>query len=88
MDTGLRDGGYDWARRFDNAAAAHLVDSPADIAALEAHPDYPLAVPTPDHYIPLLYFAGLGSAATTSVDTLISGYSYGSLSMTAYTLGV
>ncbi|WP_458695188.1 4,5-DOPA-extradiol-dioxygenase [[Mycobacterium] appelbergii] len=87
MDAARPDGGYDWAQRFDDAAGARLLGSPADVAGLDAHPDYPLAVPTADHFIPLLYFAGLASAAEDSVDTLISGYTYGSLSMTAYTLG-
>ena len=81
------DSWYDWAQRFDEASAAQIADSPADVATLDAHPDYSLAVPTPDHFIPFLYFAGIASAGTDSIDTLISGFSFGSLSMTAYTLG-
>lgn len=88
MDPRLSDSGYDWAQRFDEAAAARLLDSPAEVATLDAHRDYALAVPTPDHFIPFLYFAGIASASTDSVDTLVSGYTYGSLSMTAYTLGL
>lgn len=88
MDPGLSDAGFDWAQRFDDAASAQLLDSPAEVATLDAHRDYALAVPTPDHFIPFLYFAGIASASTDSVDTLVSGYTYGSLSMTAYTLGL
>lgn len=87
MDAELPDGGYDWAQRFDDAAQAVIADSPADVATLDGHADYALAVPTPDHFIPFLYFAGLASAGTDSVNTLVRGYTFGSLSMTAYTLG-
>ncbi len=86
MDIARPDDGYDWAQRFDDAAREQVLDDPAEILTLDAHRDYPLAVPTPDHFIPFLYFAGLASAATTSAEVLISGYTFGSLSMTAYTL--
>jgi len=51
------------------------------------HSDYELAVPTPDHFIPLLYLAGLAAADGTALDPLIRGYSMGSISMTCYGLG-
>lgn len=57
--------------------------------ALEAHTDYAAAVPTPDHFIPMLYFAGLAGAAddsTRTVEAIVSGYTYGSLSMSSYLL--
>lgn len=86
MDATRPDDGYDWAQRFDEAAREQVLDSPGDILTLDAHRDYPLAVPTPDHFIPFLYFAGLASAASTPAEVLVSGYNFGSLSMTAYTL--
>jgi 4,5-DOPA dioxygenase extradiol len=84
----LVDGGYDWAQRFDDAARSRMQTAPSEIAALDAHPDYRHAVPTPDHFIPLLYLAGLAGVSTEDVDVAIDGYTYGSLSMTAYTLGL
>jgi 4,5-DOPA dioxygenase extradiol len=89
MDWGLVDEGFDWAQRFDTAAKERMLSDPTEVAALDAHADYRLAVPTPDHFIPALYFAGLaGAAQDEAVDVLIDGYAYGSLSMTAYTLGL
>ena len=84
----LVDDGYAWAERFDQAAKARVLSTPGEIATLDAHPDYRHAVPTPDHFIPLLYLAGLADASPDPVDVLVDGYAYGSLSMTAYTLGL
>ena len=81
------DGGFDWAHRFDDAAREHLTTSPAGIIGVRDHADFHDAVPTPDHFIPLLYIAGLAGAADSTADVLVDGYTYGSLSMTAYTLG-
>ena len=78
--------GFDWAHRFDDAARAALTGVPAGLAKLEGHADYRQAVPTPDHFIPALYFAGLAMAAARPAHVLIDGYALGSLSMTSYTL--
>jgi 4,5-DOPA dioxygenase extradiol len=43
------DSGFDWAHRFDDAVAARLAEDPAQILELASHPDFALAVPTPDH---------------------------------------
>ncbi len=80
------DSGFDWARRFDEAVRESMTGSPGDVIALQDHPDFQNSVPTPDHFIPLLYLAGLAEAQGSTVDTFVEGFAYGSLSMTAYTL--
>ena len=77
---------FDWAERFDDAAAAQLADDPAAILKLVEHADYALAVPTPDHFIPLLYLAGL-AADGGEVEPLVRGHALGSISMACYGLG-
>jgi 4,5-DOPA dioxygenase extradiol len=78
--------GFDWARRFDDAARTALTEKPAEAPGLRRHPDFALSAPTPDHFIPLLYIAGLAGAANRPLESLIEGYAFGSLSMAAYTL--
>jgi 4,5-DOPA dioxygenase extradiol len=87
-DPRLAETGYDWAQRFNEEAKARMVSEPTEVATLDGHPDYRNAVPTTDHFIPLLYLAGLAGAAGGGAHELIDGYAYGSLSMTAYTLGM
>ncbi|HEY8058246.1 MAG TPA: 4,5-DOPA dioxygenase extradiol [Acidimicrobiales bacterium] len=81
------DAGFDWAQRFDEDARVAMTSTPGEIGRLRGHADFAAAVPTPDHYLPLLYLAGLADAAGTPAEILIDGYAYGSLSMTSYTLG-
>ncbi|MGD0442214.1 MAG: 4,5-DOPA dioxygenase extradiol [Acidimicrobiales bacterium] len=81
------DAGYDWARRFDDDTAEVMTSNPAGLAAIEGHGDFSAAAPTPDHFIPLLYLAGLASASNETAHVLVDGYAMGSLSMTSYTLG-
>ena len=80
------DAGFDWAQRFDDATRDVLANDPADVLELTEHPDFALAVPTPDHFIPLLYFAGLVAEAGTTVQPFVDGCTLGSLSMTSYAL--
>jgi 4,5-DOPA dioxygenase extradiol len=87
VDPSQETSGFDWAHRFDEAAMACLLESPGDAARLVEHPDYDLAAPTPDHFIPALYFAGLAAADSAEVTVLVDGYLAGSLSMTSYGLG-
>jgi 4,5-DOPA dioxygenase extradiol len=81
------DAAFDWAQRFDDAAARQLAEAPGDVLNLVEHPDYEAAVPTPDHFIPMLYLAGLAAAEGEALDPLVRGYAMGSISMTCYGLG-
>ncbi|MGZ4669540.1 MAG: DODA-type extradiol aromatic ring-opening family dioxygenase, partial [Blastococcus sp.] len=88
VDWSVPEQGEPWAQRFDEAARELMVSVPADAAALQTHPDFRRAAPTPDHFIPLLYLAGLARAAGRPAQVLVDGYAYGSLSMTSYTVGM
>jgi 4,5-DOPA dioxygenase extradiol len=81
------DGAFNWAERFDQAVVEQMSVDPAAILKVAEHPDYQLAVPTPEHFIPLLYAAGLAAAGEGSAQPLVQGYSLGSISMTCYGVG-
>ena len=81
------DSGFDWAERFDDAAQAQLATDPGEILRLVDHPDFALAVPTPDHFIPLLYIAGIAAESGEAMEPFLKGYAMGSLSMTCYSAG-
>ena len=77
-----------WAQRFDEDAKARMLDDPVAVTRLDGHRDFRRAVPTPDHFLPLLYLAGLADTSGQGADVLVDGYTYGSLSMTSYTIGM
>lgn len=77
---------FDWARRFDEETRRVMTATPADVVKLADHRDYALAEPTSEHFLPLLYVAGVAKAAGTQAKVLVDGYAMGSLSMTAYTV--
>jgi 4,5-DOPA dioxygenase extradiol len=81
------DAAFDWAERFDEAVVQQMATDPGDILKTLEHPDYDLAVPTPDHFIPLLYLAGVAAEDGGKADELVRGYAMGSLSMTCYGVG-
>jgi len=86
IDWHLPGQGTPWAHRFDDDVRAIMTHDPSELGVASAHGDFAFAVPTPDHFLPLAYVAGLASAANTPTRTLIDGYEMGSLSMTAYEL--
>ncbi len=80
--------GFDWNQRFDGAARTVLADDPGEVLRLVDHADFDAAVPTFDHFIPLLHVAGVAAATGETLDELVQGYAYGSLSMTCVGVGV
>ena len=78
---------YEWATRFDADVQRYLKNG--DYQALVdygSHPDGKLAVPTPDHYLPMLYVAG-SRLDGDDLTILVEGIDLSSVSMTAFTLG-
>lgn len=84
----MPDGGFAWARRFDAMARDIMGERPGDAVLLPNDDDFPMAAPTPDHFIPLLYFAALADEANEGAAELVDGLAYGSISMTAFAIGI
>ena len=80
--------GYDWAHRFDDDVRHIMTQSPESLQSVQGSDDYQLAVPTPDHFLPLAYVAGVASATNNPVSTFAEGCTMGSLSMTGYRVDV
>jgi 4,5-DOPA dioxygenase extradiol len=81
------DTGYPWARSFDDSVREVMTTNPGNLPDIQRHQYFSAAVPTPDHFIPLLYLAGLAAGDGIAGEVLVHGYAMGTLSMTAYTLG-
>lgn len=79
---------YDWAQRFETEATGLLLSG--NVAPLinyeKLGPDADLSIPTPEHYLPLLYV--LGTQQTNEAISLpVSGIEGGSISMLAAKIG-
>lgn len=88
IDWARRDQGFDWADRFDASVRQTMTTAPGLLLAAPDHPDYARAVPTPEHFLPLAYLAGLCEAAGEVAQPFAEGRVFGSLSMTSFTLGM
>ena len=83
-----REGAFDWGVRFDAEVKRIMTSAPKEILAISGRtPDYALAVPTPEHFLPLPYLAGLCEQAGEAAEVLIEGGALGSITMTSYLLG-
>jgi 4,5-DOPA dioxygenase extradiol len=76
-----------WARDFDAWVAARV--EALDVAALAAYreraPHADLAVPTPEHFDPLLFVVGAARAGER-VETIADGFEHANLSMRSFAL--
>ncbi|HEX7892260.1 MAG TPA: 4,5-DOPA dioxygenase extradiol [Ramlibacter sp.] len=87
IDRQRRDNAYDWGERFDAKVKEIMTMDPARLPEVLRHPDYAAAVPTPEHFLPLAYLAGLCCAAGEPAVPFVEGGVMGSLTMTSYVLG-
>lgn len=77
---------YPWASRFEDfVRKCLLAGDHAPLIAYEEHPDSRLAIPTPDHYLPLLPVLGAGGSSRAAI--LCDGIDGASVSMLSVRLG-
>jgi 4,5-DOPA dioxygenase extradiol len=76
---------YDWALRFDECMRDCLIngDHTSLIDYERLDPEALLAVPTPDHYLPLLYVLGANQPGD-DLRFITEGIELGSISMLAF----
>jgi 4,5-DOPA dioxygenase extradiol len=75
------------AQRFDAEIARALESGDSGtLIDYARHPDAALAVPTPDHYLPMLYPAAL-RAQDERFTWIAEGLEFGSLSMRSFRIG-
>jgi 4,5-DOPA dioxygenase extradiol len=79
---------FDWATRFENEAKAHLLarNHQPLIAYESLGRDAQLSIPTPEHYLPLLYVIAL-QRPDEQITFPVSGVDGGSISMLAVQVG-
>lgn len=82
------DTGYDWANDYDARVRDILLSHPSEIWQVVQHPHFRRATPSPDHFWPLVQFAGLADATHETAAVLEEGVIGGSISMTCFTVGL
>ncbi|HJW55227.1 MAG TPA: 4,5-DOPA dioxygenase extradiol [Burkholderiaceae bacterium] len=87
VDWHLADQTYDWAQNFDSQVRQIMTTRPEDLLNVVSHTAYAAAVPTPEHFLPLAYLAGLSAAAGKPADVLVEGGTMGAITMTSFVLG-
>jgi 4,5-DOPA dioxygenase extradiol len=79
--------GEPWAIEFDEAVKSLAEgNSPARVIETLDRSDAHLSVPTPEHFLPVAYIAGLAEVAGVPLRTFVAGCEMGSLSMRSFVL--
>jgi 4,5-DOPA dioxygenase extradiol len=79
--------GPEWASRYDAMIQAYVRQGDDQaLVQYERHPDSELAVPTPDHYLPLLYAVGLRQN-DDAAQVIVDGLDLACVSMTSIRFG-
>src|SRR5262252_7053248 len=87
MDRSLQGEGPAWASRYDAMVQRYVHDGDDEaLVDYERQPDAELAVPTPDHYLPLLYSVGL-RRNDDAAEVIVDGLDIGCVSMTSVKFG-
>lgn len=84
LDWSAPDSAFDWNEQFDRLVRETMQSSPERIVEVNTDGNYARAVPTPDHFLPLVYIAGIAAHANVNARVLVGGPQFGSLSMTSY----
>lgn len=84
IDWSQPDDGFDWAHEFDTAVRRIMDDDPSSLPQVTDEASYDMAVPTPDHFLPLAYLCGVAAADQRTAEVLVGGAAYGSLTMTSF----
>jgi 4,5-DOPA dioxygenase extradiol len=83
IDRGRPGEGPEWAGRYDALIQRYVRDGEDDaLVQYERHPDSELAVPTPDHYLPLLYAVGVREN-DDKTEFIVDGLDLACVSMTS-----
>lgn len=69
-ETAKRTGNFARAVAFVDEVRQVMTSDPDRADELEHHPGYPICAPTPDHFLPLLYLAGLATASGEKASVL------------------
>jgi len=79
---------FDWAVRFEQQVRSFIIDgNDAELAGYDSlGRDALLSVPTPEHYLPLIYILGIRQPGE-KVTFPVAGFDGGSISMLAVQLG-